>query len=520
MVAPLTAAKGARRPDLTRHAAKWGAVVLGGRVVGRVARLAVQVVLGRLLGPAAYGIYVLGRAAVDVLKTVGGMGSDRGGLRHLAIFRSTGDSKAARRVVRSALGVGAGVSLVTAVALFAGAGWVAGRFTEPGLEAPLRIFAIGLPVTTAAFILSGLLRGADRIGADAWTSEILNPLVQLLLLGGVAFLAVGSRLAGAVWAFNAAFLVTAAAAFVILRRAVPPARSAGPSAFSGRGFWAYSLSLLAIELGALLLTRLDRLVLGSAVTSAQLGLYGGASVFSQQNTFLLAALNVAFAPRVAQLESQGRTDDLARLLKTLHRWTTTTSAPIILVTVLLAPDLMGLMGPSFAAAYRLLVILTVGQAVNTFAGSVGIVLNMTGNQRLELRNTTANVLLLPVLLVLLVPRYGPMGAAFAVAGSMSIINAARVAEVYWVFRIHPFSSELWKVGVASSAALVVWLLVAPHTVMAGPIRLIVGSALIVAVYLLVTLQLGLNWADRRLVVAIRRRLLTRWGRVQRGGERG
>jgi O-antigen/teichoic acid export membrane protein len=73
---------------------------------------------------------------------------------------------------------------------------------------------------------------------------------------------------------------------------------------------------------------------------------------------------------------------------------------------------------STAEAYTFLVILAIGQLANAFAGPVLNILNMTGYEK-SARNTmlvmaTANI----ALNAMLIPPYGPLGAAIATSITM------------------------------------------------------------------------------------------------------
>jgi len=79
-------------------------------------------------------------------------------------------------------------------------------------------------------------------------------------------------------------------------------------------------------------------------------------------------------------------------------------------------------GPEYDASYGPLLILIAGQAVNSAAGSVGFLLNMTGHERDTAAGMGVAVALNLALNLALIPSWGILGAATATAFSMAVWN--------------------------------------------------------------------------------------------------
>ena len=91
--------------------------------------------------------------------------------------------------------------------------------------------------------------------------------------------------------------------------------------------------------------------------------------------------------------------------------------------ILLVPELiMSIFGPEFTRGATVLQIICLGQVINVLAGSVGLLLSMSGHER-DLRTVT--LISGPIALVLpfiLIPTYGINGAAYSTAISMITQN--------------------------------------------------------------------------------------------------
>jgi len=85
-------------------------------------------------------------------------------------------------------------------------------------------------------------------------------------------------------------------------------------------------------------------------------------------------------------------------------------------------------GLEFAAAYAPLIILLLGEFVNSAAGSVGFLLSMTGHERETMLGIAAAATLNIALNLLLTPSWGIGGAATAAASSMILWNVL----LWWI----------------------------------------------------------------------------------------
>ena len=74
------------------------------------------------------------------------------------------------------------------------------------------------------------------------------------------------------------------------------------------------------------------------------------------------------------------------------------------------------------SVWILLMIIAVGQFVNVFFGSVGNVLNMTGNERFSLIGMILGLVTNVVLAVILIPKYHAVGAALSCSAGIIVWN--------------------------------------------------------------------------------------------------
>lgn len=493
---------------LARRVARDSATVFTGSIAGRALQLVLQVVLGRLLEPAGFGRYVLGSSILDMTRVAAGVGLDRTAVRYPAIYLAEQQQPKANGVAQLILIASLALGALAGGLLYILAPAVSAWFLTPDVETPIRVFAIGLPFYVIATAASGLLRGANRMATDMVIIDLGLPLVNLALVA-LAVVAVGRGLIELVIAYDVALFCVAVWAVAAVARVYAPLTrltlfSLGRAEY--RAMAAYSLYMALISLGVVAMFRLDKLLLGGLTTAAQVGLYGAAAMISQQNALVIMAINKVFSPRVASLYHQQRLDELSYLFKLLNRWSMATTFPLALVTIVLAREILGLVGPGFEAGWGVLVVMSIGQFTNASTGSAGTFLNMSGYQQVELVNLAATLVLDVILIFLLAPTLGIMGAATAFALTTAVINLARIVEVYWLTGAHPFDATLWPVILAGGVTLGLWLLLDSLLTWTGWVKL-VGGAIAIGLLYLATLWLwGLQPEDKRLVQRFANRL--------------
>jgi O-antigen/teichoic acid export membrane protein len=86
-------------------------------------------------------------------------------------------------------------------------------------------------------------------------------------------------------------------------------------------------------------------------------------------------------------------------------------------------------GGEFKAAYPALVVLVAGQFVNAASGSTGFFMNMTGKQRIFSWVIAVAAVLNVMLGLLLIPRWGAVGGAWAATISLAFWNVITLGYI-------------------------------------------------------------------------------------------
>jgi O-antigen/teichoic acid export membrane protein len=507
----LEAGPGARTDASLVVLARGTRANLIGTLIERGAGFALVIVLALLLSPAELGSYYEVAAILAVLTTIGVLGLDVGLVRATSAALAGGRADDVGRLRAVALATSLAVSGSLATVLWLAAPAIAARLGEPALTGPIRISCIAIPLAATTWIVVAPARGMKRMLPTVLAIQVTQPLTQLV----AAFLLLRSRPtpSAAVWALVVAAAAGwgAAVAMAANSRVAPSAGSVEPVAGPLLRFSVPVCLSALIDSGLLWL---DALILGLYRPASDVATYGLIVRFMTLSFAAVLTVTAIFGPFVTQYVERGDREGLQRILRTATRWSMVIACPVIMCTVVFGPRILDLLRQDGAAARAPIAILAVAFLVDAFTGPVGNVLTMSGRSSLNLTNNavalTANV----ALDLLLVPRFGLVGAAAGWATVIVCVNAARVLQVRRLVGVSPFGPGSWKAAAAAAIAATAGT-ATMHGVGGDPMGVAFGLLVFVGTYLAAFNVLRPDPEDARFL-----RGLVHSGRDRPGSARG
>jgi O-antigen/teichoic acid export membrane protein len=306
------------------------------------------------------------------------------------------------------------------------------------------MFALTVPFSALTTIWLSTVQAFQRVDYRVYLERICIPLGTMALVA--LFLFLGWRWWGVTIGTLLAALVGALCAYYIyrhLRRSLGTIEKERPK-LELREWFGFCSPLLLSGVLAFIIARMATLLLGYFRDSFEVGIYDIAAKVAFMVELPLAVSNVVFAPLIGEIYTQGDLDKLQTLFKIVTKWVFTASLLIFLVAVFLANPVLKIFGPEFTAGISVLFILGFSQLINSGTGAVGWVLIMSGHSMLHLFNSALSALLTIILGFLLMPSYGMIGAAITVGSVYILVNMARLAQVFYLLRIHPYRWDFAK----------------------------------------------------------------------------
>lgn len=417
-----------------RRGTRSGLVGLAGAAVNGLLGFVLTVVIVRSFGPTGSGAIFTAIGVVAIVGVLCCVGADTALVWALPRRRlgARGDAARLLPVALVPTLLGAGVVAGLGVAL---AGVLAPvLFDQPGGDGPalLRLAFATLPLTVAMTVLLAAVRAVRPVTSVVAVQYVLVPLARPLLV-----LAVVAAGAGVVAAFGGWLLPVALAVLicaVLLVRPLGLAAGAGlrPERDDWRTFWGFALPRAAsatIDASSLWLS----VLLTSALAGqAEAGVLGAVGRYVLAGLLVMQGLRVAVAPQLSRLLGERRTRDAALVYRRTTIMIILLSWPAYLLLAFFAPGFLSLFGAEFGAGATAMVVLAGAMMVNSGVGIVQTMLLMSGNSGRHLAAALTGLVLNVGLAVVLVPRYGALGAAVAwtvgiVAENVLAARAARLA---------------------------------------------------------------------------------------------
>ena len=169
---------------------------------------------------------------------------------------------------------------------------------------------------------------------------------------------------------------------------------------------------------------------------------------------------------------------------------------------------MRIFGHEFEAGWPILVIGTAGQLVNCAVGSVGYLLLMSGEQKRLVRVQACMAVVMVVLSLLLIPRWGIIGAAAGAAITNAVSNFVYLWQVRRALGLSPYNRSYLRLLLPVTAAIGLLLSLRLGLSAVRPEWLVIGAGVTLAylAFIGVALAFGLDADDRLIAEAVWSRL--------------
>jgi O-antigen/teichoic acid export membrane protein len=397
--------------------AKLSSGVLLANVVAAVALLGTTVLTARTFGPEGRGEYNLATLSVTLLVSLGSLGFGAAAAYHAARGKwpksvAFGNST----LVGLALGLVIVAGCVCAV--------VVGDATFRGLpKADLALALLAIPSLLAIGNIQGVYQGFRNF-------KEFNRITVALAVLPLPLIGVAILFGGGV---RAAIIATVAAWTLLFFGVLAYTRRS--TRFEWRPRWPYVRTLLwygvrvhPANVLAFLGYRLDVFLVDAYKGAAAVGLYGAGVVIAEGLWMPSQAVSTTLFPTIAAEKSESARRSLTPLVTRNTLWLTAVLAAILFVVADVVVDV--LYSSRFSASGTVVRVLAPGIVLFSGARVLGNDIAARGRPLVNSVIAGVSVACNVALNMLLIPRYGIDGAAWASTASYSLLFLA-TAAVYW-----------------------------------------------------------------------------------------
>ena len=418
---------GLRASRLVRHTLaghSTAIIALAVRAGAVLAGFAVTFLIGHRMGAAASGQFALVSQTAMFLAVVGLMGLDIGVVRHFARAVALKVPIATR-----ALAAVTGLALAFMIAI-AAVLWLGGPFVWQPLfgdvvpREMLLVLCTLLVARGGTQLLGGLLRSQHRFTIGQVIAALTIPSVTALALVTGAARSVEEAL----WAAAAGGLVSIAAGLWAMRRHT--ASKPDAMAIDLRQMLASSLPLWGVGIANNIGDWYGLAVAAQLLGASDAGLYRVAIQIAGTLQIISIAIFSVYSAKISTAYHAEDLRQVAQLARTSVRLSTVTAVPAAVMLLAGSGLLLAQIGAEFTTAEPLVWILVIGQLAFTLTGPCGLVLAMSGNERINLAITVVGT----IILLVAAPIAANFGGLAGIAVCISAIMLLRNITAYVVVR--------------------------------------------------------------------------------------
>ena len=383
------------------------------------AALLTSVVLARLMAIELFGDYQYCLSWALLLAQMSVLGFDRLAVREVAATTARGNLAELHGFVRFALSRVLLVALTVTLLV-----WVTGffleRFTSAGFPKSFSWAMLMVPPMALLTLLLSLVRGTNQVVSSQLPEKLFRPTAFLSLLVGLILVGGEASLPIVYSAYLASIVGACLWAWRDLRRFLPTMPAGLLPTSQPREWWASNLHLGTAIIIFAINARADSLLLGTLAGARELGIYFVALRVSQFTSLGLGVFNTLLGPNISARHAINDIEGLRRLARKYALAIVGLNLLLVLPVVVFNHPLVSLFGSEFMLASTPLLILCLGQMIQSFCGPAGNFL-VYCNEESQISKILAITCASNIALnVLLIPIFGACGAAIAATITMSL----------------------------------------------------------------------------------------------------
>lgn len=407
------------------------------QIIGIASSFLLLVILAQLLGVKDYGNYIYVITWINILVLIAKFGLDFLLVRYVAAYQGEKKWGYLKGVIfwsfRSSL----------LISLFLGSGlvvfvWCFADHIDAILVELFYVAVLLIPLISSSELILAVLRGLHYIVLYQIIGYVLR---YTFLLGIVIFIfyflesPLSSFLVICLNVVISLFILILS--IVLLIRYLPRSVKSTPAILNITEWKIAVLPFFFIDSMWLIVNRTDTVMLGMMLTTKEAGIYASASNISTLVVFGLHAFNTFMAPTISKLYTTGEKQELQQLI-TLAAWGSLGFATMaILFLAGMGKFILSLFGEDFVAGYMPLVTLLLSQMVIATTGLAGMLMVMTGKQKIFAKIMGLSAVANVILNYILIPLLGMTGAAIATGISVIFWHLAVLWHVQKWSGINP-----------------------------------------------------------------------------------
>lgn len=343
-------------------------------------------------------------------------------------------------------------SVITGTILFVSAPWLANSiFQNSKLTLLIRMAAVALPFRAYASSTMSLTSALGKMRYAVINDKIFVNLTQLVL--AALLIRAGFGYIGAAFAYAFTFAIGAFIGIYFAYKEFPELFTKLSEFRNTKKIIHHSSPLVLAGLFSSITGNLDTFMIQSFMSSENVGIYQAAFPFASALIIGSSMFGSIFLSNASELISKGKNKALTSTYRTIVKWTAIITIPAFLVLMAFPKTVLILFGSEYYSAAGALRILSLGFFAKAITGPAGNIYQAVERTNLNFYTSAAVGISNLILNLLLIPRLGIVGAAWASTGSLTIAAIMNFIIVYQVIGKSLFKKSLFKILISGLLAI-------------------------------------------------------------------
>lgn len=474
----------------TKKHLRGSTLLLTGRIIAMVANFFIQVLIVRYLSKSDYGAFAYAFALVSLGSSLTLFGFDKTITRFIPMYQEKGEYPKVFGSILMMVSTVFSLGFFLVLIVFGLRGWISESLISDPLSSQLLFLLIFLiPIQALDSLLVGMLAIFSKPSSIFFRRYVLGPglrfsvvLLLILFQSDVRFLSIGFVLAG---------VIGIIIYYGILMRDLQKQDlwkhfNRRHISFPIKEIFGFSMPLLTSSFVFMARTQLIIVMIEYFHTTIDVASYRAVQPVADVNTTVMRTFALLFMPTLARMFARKDEQAIHDLYWQSAVWITVISFPVFLLTFSLAQPLtLLLFGERYAGSGWIMAVLALGYYFNAALGFNADTLRIYGRFRYTIIVDFVTTFICLALGLILIPRYGAMGAAIATCGTLVIYNILNHIGLKFATTINLFEWRYTRVYL--SIIVGTFVLAALHALLELPIYV---GVLLVGIISLVVLLLN------------------------------
>lgn len=417
----------ATKKDAARKQIRGSSLLLSGRLLSVGLNFVSQVLIVRHLSTSDYGAWAYALSVVSFCQGFATLGLDRAISRFIPIYHEREEYDKLFGTIALVFGTILLTSSLIISAFFAMPDLIAKLMAEGKASFTLLYVLIFLiPVEVLDGLFMGLFASFSNARSIFFRKHVLGPLLKLAVV--VLLMVFQSDALFLAYGYLSASILGVLIYVVLFLRMLRQENLIGRWRESGmavplRAVFAFTLPMMTSDLVSVVIHSADALLLGYFHDATQVAYYRVVLPAAKLNTIVMNSFALLFTPTAARLFAKGDHAGINELYWKTAIWLAVLSFPVFALTFSVAEPLtLFLYGERYQQSGIILALLSLGYYFSAALGFNGLTLKVIGKLGYIVRINLAAALINVIVNLLLIPRYGALGAAIGTAGTMIVHN--------------------------------------------------------------------------------------------------